>query len=71
MFERRTIRRELELVVMPGQDARALDLARRRGVPESVRPSIRAVRDHPRGAHAVWRWTWDEVEHLPVDEGGG
>ena len=31
VFERRTIRRELELVVMPGQDARALEAARRRG----------------------------------------
>jgi hypothetical protein len=26
VFERRTIRRELELVVMPGQDARALEV---------------------------------------------
>jgi hypothetical protein len=56
---------------MPGQDARALEVARRRGVPESVRPTIRTVRDHPRGSHAVWRWEWTEVEHLPVDEGGG
>jgi hypothetical protein len=70
VFERRTIHRELELVVMPGQDDRAREVARRRGVPESVRPKIRTVRDHPRGPHAVWRWEWDEVEHLPVDEAG-
>jgi hypothetical protein len=68
VFERRTIRRELELVVMPGQDARALEVAKRRGVPESVRPRIRRVRDHPRGPHAVWRWEWNEVAFLPVDE---
>ena len=55
MFERRTNRRELELVVMPGQDGRALDVARLRGVPESVRPNIRNVRHHPRGPHTVWR----------------
>jgi hypothetical protein len=36
-----------------------------------VRPQVRTVRDHPRGEHAVWRWKWDEVEHLPVDERGG
>ena len=29
------------------------------GVPESVRPVIRMVRNHPRGEHAVWRWDWD------------
>jgi hypothetical protein len=71
VFERRTIRRELELVVMPGQDARALEVARRRGVPESARPKIRRVRDDPRGPHAVWRWEWNEVEFVPVEESGG
>jgi hypothetical protein len=71
VFKRRTNRRELELVVMPGQDDRALAVARRRGVPESVRPRIRSVRDHPRGPHAVWRWEWSEVEVVPVDESGG
>ena len=71
VFERRSIRRHLELVVMPGQDARALEVARRRGVPESVRPTIRRVRDHPRGPHAVWRWEWNEVELVPVEESGG
>ena len=69
-IERRAIRRELELVVMPSQDDRAREVARRRGVPESVRPKIRTVRDHPRGPHSVWTWTWDEVQHLPVGEGG-
>ena len=44
VFERRTIRHELELVVMPGHDHRALEVARRQGVPESVRPTIRTVR---------------------------
>jgi hypothetical protein len=57
------IRRELELVVMSGQDARA------RGCQTPSRPgvgapSIRTVRDHPRGPHAVWRW-------VPVEESGG
>jgi hypothetical protein len=33
VFEQRTHHRELELVVMPGQDARALEVARRRAVP--------------------------------------
>lgn len=70
MFERRTHHRVLELVVMPGQDARALVVARRRGVPESVRASLQTVRDHPRGPHAAWRWEWNEVEYVPVDEGG-
>ena len=71
MLERRTIRRELEWVVMPGHDARALEVARRRGVPESARPKIRRVRDHPRGPHAIWRWQWREVEFVPVEERGG
>jgi hypothetical protein len=70
VFERRTIHRVLELVVMPGHDDRARQVARWRGVPESVEPVIRIVRDHPRGPHAVWRWEWDEVEHLPIEEGG-
>jgi hypothetical protein len=56
---------------MHGQDARAREVARRRAVPESVRPSIRTVRDHPRGPHAVWRWEWNEVEFVPVEESGG
>ncbi|MGH9248279.1 MAG: hypothetical protein ACRD0W_01990 [Acidimicrobiales bacterium] len=55
---------------MPGHDDRARQVARWRGVPESVEPVIRIVRDHPRGPHAVWRWEWDEVEHLPIEEGG-
>jgi hypothetical protein len=71
VFERRTIRRKLELVVMPGKDARALEVASRRGVPESARPKIRRVRDHPRGPHAVWRWQWREVEFVPIDNSGG
>jgi hypothetical protein len=33
LFEQRTHRRMLELVVMPGQDVRALNVARHRGVP--------------------------------------
>jgi hypothetical protein len=53
---------------MRGEDDRAHEVAKRRGVPESVRPTIRTVRDHPRGPHAIWRYTWDEVEFLPVDE---
>jgi hypothetical protein len=67
VFELRTHHREFELVVMPGHDARAVDVSRGRGVPESVRPSILVVPDHPRGPHEIWTWTWDEVEHLPVD----
>jgi hypothetical protein len=69
VFERRTIRRELELVVMPGQDARAQggETSRR---PESVRPTIREIRDHLRGLHAVWCWVRTVVEFVPVDESG-
>ena len=37
-------------------DALAHDVARRRGVPESVQPTIRTVHEHPRGRHAVWCW---------------
>jgi hypothetical protein len=50
VFERRTIRRELELVVMPGEDARALEVARRRAFRSRRGPrseggaTIRAVR---------------------------
>jgi hypothetical protein len=69
VFEQRRHHRVLELVVMPGQDPRALDVARRRGLPESVRPSIRAVDDLSRGPHAVWTWEWREVEFVPVDGG--
>jgi hypothetical protein len=69
-FERWTVHRVVELVVMPGHDDRAREVARRRGVPESVRPKIRTVRDHPRGPHALWQWAWDVVEHLPIKEGG-
>ncbi|HEU0212570.1 MAG TPA: hypothetical protein VFR13_00695 [Jiangellaceae bacterium] len=29
------------------------------------------MRDHPRGPHAVWRWEWNEVELVPVEESGG
>jgi hypothetical protein len=29
------------------------------------------VRDDPRGPHAVWRWEWNEVEFVPVEESGG
>ena len=71
VFEQRVIRRELELVVMPGRDTPAREVARRCGVPESARPKIRTVRDHPRGPHAVWRWEWREVEFVPVDESTG
>jgi hypothetical protein len=46
------------------------EVARLRGVPESVRPKIWTVRDRPRGPHAVWRWERDEVEQLPIKEGG-
>ena len=52
VFEQRTHHRMLELVVLPNpgnDDARALDVARRHGVPESVRPSIQTVRDPRRG----------------------
>jgi hypothetical protein len=70
VFERRTVHRVLELVVMPGQAGRAREVARLRGVPESVRPKIWTVRDRPRGPHAVWRWERDEVEQLPIKEGG-
>jgi hypothetical protein len=48
VFERRTVHRELEPVVMPGQDDRALEVARRRSVPESVQSVVRTTRDHPR-----------------------
>jgi hypothetical protein len=48
VFEQRTHHRVLELVVMLGVDVRALKTARRRGVPESVRPSIRTVRPSAR-----------------------
>ena len=67
VFELRTRHREFELVVMPGQDDRTRDVARRPGVPESVRLIVLRVRDHPRGPHEIWTWTWDEVKHLPVD----
>jgi hypothetical protein len=43
VFERRTIHRELELVVMSGHDDRAREAARRRGGRESVQPEIRTV----------------------------
>ena len=33
---------------MPGHDDRACDVARRRGVPESVRPEVRMVHGHLR-----------------------
>jgi hypothetical protein len=64
VFERRTIRRELELVVMPGQDARALEVARRRGVPESARPKIRRGRDHPRGPHGAHARRVADLSHV-------
>jgi hypothetical protein len=71
VFERRTIQRELELVVMPGWQSVAPDVARRRGVPVSVSPMIRAVPAHPRGPHHVWRWEWSEVEFVSVGQRTG
>ena len=53
---------------MPGWESVAPDVARRRGVPASVWPVIRAVPQHPRGPHDVWRWEWSEVEFVPVDK---
>jgi hypothetical protein len=46
--------RELELVVMPGRDDLASEVARRRGVPESVLRKIRKVRGHPCGYQRMW-----------------
>jgi hypothetical protein len=50
---------------------RGLRVARRRGVPASVWPVIRAVPEHPRGPHDVWRWEGREVEFIPLDESTG
>jgi len=54
VFEQRVVHRVLELVVMPGRDALARKVARRRGVPESVQPRIRTVLRRTRGhAHGL------------------
>jgi hypothetical protein len=52
VFEQRTHHRVIKMVVMPCHDARAREVARCRGVPESVRPAIRSVRGRPRGPYA-------------------